>query len=177
MRLNKNFRAASCCHSGARWCIKKKSAEIISRTGYEGLDMKPEKIESREGYFFAKGTGAFDSSKAMPLFKHIVDECLKCGHSHLLIDMTGVSGKMEVTALHEMGVEMSAYNLVIKRLAMLSRPDQVQPDKFWQVVTRNRGLNTCVFTELDEAVKWLTVADPVRVPRQQSSDAIEALSE
>jgi hypothetical protein len=136
--------------------------------------MKPEILEPRAGYFYAKGQGPFVCSLAMPMFEMIVDACVKAGHSRVLIDMTDISGKMEVSMLHEIGVQMAAYRLIIKRLAMFSRPDQVQPDRFWQIVTRNRGLNTCVFTELDEAVKWVTEAEPAAL-RPQSSDAIKAL--
>lgn len=44
---------------------------------------------------------------------------------------------------------------MIAKLAMLNRPDVILPDNFVENVAVNRGANVKVFTDLENAVRWL----------------------
>ena len=112
-------------------------------------------VEVRETYLYVKGKGTFSVDGALRGFQNLVEISIKHKRQHILADLCDVSGDENVLSLYEVGVQMPKYWKGIRSLAILNRPEQILPDRFWQNVTRNQGLNTAVFDNLPEAVTWL----------------------
>lgn len=112
-------------------------------------------IEARETYLYVKGRGTFSVNAALRGFQRIVALSKELNRTRVLADLCEVTDDHNVLALYEVGVQMPRYWKGIRCLAILNRPEQILPDRFWQNVTRNQGLNTGVFDDLDEAVAWL----------------------
>jgi hypothetical protein len=112
-------------------------------------------VEVRETYLFVKGKGAFSIDGALRGFKKTVELCIKHNRNKILADMCEVTGDDNVLSLYEVGVQMPKYWKGIRCFAILNLPEQILPDRFWQNVTRNQGLNTGVFDNLPEAIAWL----------------------
>ena len=113
------------------------------------------RIEAKDSYLFVTGGGPFDPSKAIDLLKVVVDASSKHKRSKLLIDFTNVEGEISILVLHEMGVKTAQTAAGVSHLALVDRPERILPDRFWQNVTRNNGLNARVFGDFTEAEKWL----------------------
>ena len=112
-------------------------------------------VEARETYLFVKGSGAFSVEAALRGFQEIVALSAKHNRTRILADLCDVSGDENVLSLYEVGVQMPKYWKGIRCLAILNRPEQILPDRFWQNVTRNQGLSTGVFDNLPETVSWM----------------------
>lgn len=117
--------------------------------------MRIVEIDPRETYLYVKGAGEFSVQSALDEFKKVVEACSQYQRFRVLADMREVSTDNNVLSLYEVGVQMPKYWKGISCLALLNDPEQILPDKFWQNVTRNQGLNTGVFDNLPEAVAWL----------------------
>lgn len=79
------------------------------------------------------------------------------GLDELLVDITGLTGfdpptLAERYSLIQQWAETAAGRL---RLAMVARPEMVDPQKFGVTVAANRGLVADVFTSEPEAEAWL----------------------
>jgi hypothetical protein len=117
--------------------------------------MEITRIVAKDSYLFATGTGEFDPAQALELFKVIVDACSKHKRSKLLIDFTQVEGEISILVLYEMGTKMAGNAAGVSHLALVDRPERILPDRFWQTVTRNNGLNALVASSFAEAETWL----------------------
>jgi hypothetical protein len=112
-------------------------------------------FEVRDTYLFVKGKGAFTIDGALRGFQQVVELSSKHQRQRILADLCDVTGDQNVLSLYEVGVQMPKYWKGIHCFAILNRPEQILPDRFWQNVTRNQGLNTGVFDNLPEAIAWL----------------------
>jgi hypothetical protein len=112
-------------------------------------------VEVRETYLFVKGKGVFSIEGALRGFKELVELSNKHNRTKILADLCDVSGDDNVLSLYEVGVQMPKLWKGTRCLAIFNRPEQILPDRFWQNVTRNQGLNTGVFDNLPEAIAWI----------------------
>ena len=112
-------------------------------------------IEARESYLFAAGTGPFDPARAMELLKVVVDAAVAHQRSKILIDFTRIEGDLSILTLYELGIKTANIGTGISHLALIDRPERILPDRFWQNVVRNNGLNAKVCGNFAEAEAWL----------------------
>jgi hypothetical protein len=112
-------------------------------------------IEPRESYLFASGGGEFDPTQALTLLKSVVEQCVRHKRSKLLIDFTSVEGELSILVLYDMGIKTAQCAADLSHLALIDRPERILPDRFWENVTRNYGLNARVFGSFAEGEAWL----------------------
>ena len=117
----------------------------------EGLEVKEER-----GYLHITFSGTFSLSAA----KRCVDEMVEASEerrcSNIMFDCRPMTGDMPIIERFEVGVYGSKTIPRNIRVAMLGREDQLLPDDFFGKVSRNRGLILKVFSDIGEAIKWLT---------------------
>ena len=121
--------------------------------------------EKRENYLYSKVVGPFDREQAVSNFERLASECARLNCRLLLIDVTEMTGKISVINRFAMGERLMAFGSVIHRLAMVVRSDQVLPDKFMQLVARNRGFNAAPFLSFSEAEAWLLEGNKTAGPQ------------
>ena len=78
----------------------------------------------------------------------------------VLIDANGVKGQLSTLDRYEGASFLSEQNISrlvrIRAVAIAGPEPLIDPDRFGETVARNRGVNGRVFTDLDEAIMWLT---------------------
>jgi hypothetical protein len=118
--------------------------------------MKITEITVYEYYLLVRGNGHFNPALAIDLFKQVVQASLQHKRPCVLIDFVNVEGNISVLTLYEMGVKVAQLATGISHLALLERPERILPDRFWQNVARNRGLNVLVCSTEREAIDYLS---------------------
>lgn len=113
-------------------------------------------VEEAAGYLVARFGGALDVPNFHRQVQAAVLACRERGRRRLLLDgtrMTGMPSTLERFQLGEQGAAAAAG--VLDRVAIVARPDQIDPQKFGVLVARNRGLQVDVFPEAALAEAWL----------------------
>lgn len=116
--------------------------------------MDEPKIEVRPGYALVTFTGPFSLDQAVLQIKQISAECNRIHRSQVLFDVRDVTGEFSIVSRYTLGETLAELG-VIRKVAMLSRPDQTLPDNFLHVVTQNRGITSAPFFNFSEAEAWL----------------------
>jgi len=84
------------------------------------------------------------------VFREIAaNNCLR-----LLIDIRDVEGRLGV--LDTFGLVSTYPTIPGMRAAIVDRPENKNWSDFYETVSVNRGYQNKVFTDIDEAIKWLT---------------------
>ena len=116
----------------------------------DGLEMV-----RREGYLHLTISGDFTPTAAKHAVDALADRCSKEQCYKVLFDCRSVLGEMPGPDRYELA-QYGARVLGPKiKSAMLAREDQISPDRFFENVAVNRGLNLKVFSDINEAVGWL----------------------
>jgi hypothetical protein len=107
-----------------------------------------------------RGAWRFALEPLRELTREIRAYCIEHGHRRVLVDVRECSGELGTFERYEHAVEMAKPGNLGGRTAILLRPDQVLPDRFWETLTRNRGHMTRVVTDPADALAWLEDEGP-----------------
>jgi hypothetical protein len=117
----------------------------------------PEHFEVLEGYCRCRLLGSGPLVEAANLVVGAIAFCRKQGHRRLLIDTTKWTGHPSPDT-YERYMWAQAFakasNAQVK-LAMVLRPEMMDPEKFEVTVAANRGLKGNVFVSEMDASTWL----------------------
>jgi len=106
--------------------------------------------------------GKYSRSEAFRVGEQAYREANDAGRRSVLMDVRGVSGRIpSILDRFDMGVHVAALHFEHKprvRLAILGHEPMIHPDRFGEIVARNRGADARVFTSEPEALDWLTAA-------------------
>ena len=80
------------------------------------------------------------------------------GKKLALLGCRGMKGKMRLFEKFEIAVYGRNTIGALNRVAIVARPDQIDPDSFVVTVATNRGYKLNVFDDLNEGIEWLTGA-------------------
>src|SRR5262245_8165936 len=117
-------------------------------------------FDDEPGFLRVRLKGLWVIPKKSPLTKPILDECKARKRDLLLIDFTGVENK-RLSLVERFRLGMSALDFAgkLRRIAAIGRPELVDRQRFGEMVARNRGINIRVFTNAEEATRWLLADD------------------
>jgi hypothetical protein len=115
-------------------------------------------IEEMPDYLAVKLTGKGTVEDVPQPFELIAEYCKRANKNKLLLDFTGALGygKLYLADRYFFGEQaqiFARYDLV--KVAVVARPERVDPEKFADVVAQNRGINLRSFTNVGEAREWL----------------------
>jgi hypothetical protein len=118
----------------------------------------PENFEFMDGYCCYRLSGHGRLAEAASKVIEVITYSQEQGIRNLLIDTTGWTGHESPDTLTRYNVAdafaYSARRSAVK-LAMVVRPEMMDPDKFEVTVARNRGLVGNVFDSEKDALAWL----------------------
>jgi hypothetical protein len=107
-------------------------------------------------------SGLFSRSEAFRVNDEAFIRAAAENRRNILIDARRVVGRVpSILDRYEIGVNVArSYleQLPRVRLAMLGHEPMIHPDRFGEVVARNRGADARVFTDEAEALRWLVAA-------------------
>jgi hypothetical protein len=113
-------------------------------------------MEQMPGYLAARFTGVAMPGEASRQFGLIAEHCKLTYNNKLLVDATGLEIiKPSVTDRFIFGERLVIFALLGVKVACVSRPELIDPQKFGILVARNRGVKVEVFTDLQAAEGWL----------------------
>jgi hypothetical protein len=77
--------------------------------------------------------------------------------SSVLLNMKDVflTRCLSITECHDVGVQLAAAGRGLSKVALVARPECVEPHHFIFMVARNRGLEVLTFANESQAVGWL----------------------
>ena len=117
----------------------------------------PEHFEVMEGYCCYRLSGHGRLAEAASKVIEVITFAREQGMRNLLIDTTGWTGHASPDTLERYNVAQAfaeAARSVVK-LAMVVRPEMMDPDKFEVTVAKNRWLVGNVFDSEKDALAWL----------------------
>ena len=121
----------------------------------------PSDFEHFEGYASFRPSGNVSFRNAVGIIAKALSLAAGNGISHLLVDTTKLTGfpYPETYERYFMATEWANHSRGL-RLAVIARPELIDPYRFGVTVARNRGLISDVFTAEPEAIEWLLHVDP-----------------
>lgn len=120
------------------------------------MAQNPPIITDKGCYLLAEFSEQFSVASGKQCIDSMVEACDDRGCSKVLLDCRNISGAMPVADRFQVAMYGATKRRQIRQLALLNREDVMLPDNFVENVAVNRGMNMKIFTDLDEAVLWLT---------------------
>lgn len=112
-------------------------------------------IEQRDGYIYVQYDEEYSFDVFVSISKQVFDLCQKENYKKVLVNVTKMPGKVRTFQRFEIGVQGSLIFRNLIKVAVLYRKEEI--DWFAETVSKNRGLNAKIFSQMDEALKWLGV--------------------
>lgn len=112
-------------------------------------------LEFNDKRMVARLSGIADIDKVPERLEEIARHCRGTNTERLIIDVTNVMLPLSVADKFQMGVHAAIFAQYGIKVAVVVTPDQLDPERFGELVARNRGVNVRVFTEVHAAETWL----------------------
>jgi hypothetical protein len=116
-------------------------------------------VRIHPGYLELGCDGIYSRAEALRVGDEAYQQAARAGRDAILLDVRGVSGRVpSIIDRFEMGVRIARRYLEADpriRLAVLGHEPMIHPDRFGELVARNRGADARVFTDQAEALAWL----------------------
>lgn len=107
-------------------------------------------------------SGTYSRGEAFRVSELAYKEASSAGRRNVLIDVRGVNGRVpSIFERFDLGVHIAERHFGQQprvRLALLGHEPMIHPERFGEIVARNRGADARVFTDESEARKWLLAA-------------------
>ena len=117
-------------------------------------------MEQMPGYLAAKLIGAGEAGEGSQLFVSIAEHCKRTKNTKLLIDTTGFEIKLSVVDRFRIGASLEIFALHGIKVAVVCRPEQLDPRRLAILAARNRYVSVDVFTDFHAAEEWLLNSPP-----------------
>ena len=117
----------------------------------------PKDLVIDEGFARFRPEGHVKLEAAVAMIGHAIAFCRKEGIQNLLVDTTKLTGFPPPTIIERYWFvrEWAAEAAGAIRLAMVARPDFIDPQKFGVTVAMNAGLISDIFDSEPDAIAWL----------------------
>lgn len=109
-------------------------------------------ISDQGPYLLTDFCGEFSAAAGMR------EAAIASGRRRVLLDCRTMTEDMPIIARFQVAEYSQKTRGAIDRIALVNRPEVVLPDNFVEHVAVNRGVNLKIFTDFDQAERWLTDA-------------------
>jgi hypothetical protein len=111
-------------------------------------------IQKLETFLLIKATGQYTLEDLHALFDDVKTEAEKRAESRVILDITEVTGPIHFMDMLKLGEHCSRIWQQTLRIAIISSTRGL--NEFFELVARNRGVQTAVVSNTEAAVYWLT---------------------
>jgi hypothetical protein len=120
-------------------------------------------IEAKNSHLFADVSGIRTRESVMAVTIEVFDAAIANGLSRVLVDVRAYEGRLGVLEVYLLVTELfqKLRGKGIKQAAIVDRPQSATREWFLETVAVNRGFNLRIFTEVEEARKWLLAVTDV----------------
>src|SRR5215475_16128447 len=115
-------------------------------------------IEEMPDYLAVRFTGTGTVEDVPQPFESIAEYCKRANKNRLLLDFAGAYGygKLYLADRYFFGEQTQIFaRYELLKIAVVARPERVDPEKFADVVAQNRGMNLRTFTNVEDARELL----------------------
>lgn len=114
-------------------------------------------MEEMPGHLAATfiGSGWRVAEEVWRQFESVGEHCKRTKKDKVLIDTTRADGKVSFVERFLLGERTLIFARYGLKVAFVDRPERIHPQKFGEVVARNRGVNVRIFPDFQEAEEWL----------------------
>ena len=112
-------------------------------------------MEETPGYLVARFTGAGVPGEAAQQYEFIVEQCKRANNNKLLIDITEYTVNASIANRFYAGERFGIFARYGIKVAVVCTLEQVDPERFGELVARNRGVTLRTFTDFRAAKEWL----------------------
>jgi hypothetical protein len=109
--------------------------------------------------------GEYEAGAATRILEAGIEAALAQGNRRLLVDARQLTGNPRTMQRFELGESLARYYHEKRgkdfiRLAIVGNVPLIDPERFGEIVANNRGLPIKVTTDIEEALRFLELADP-----------------
>jgi hypothetical protein len=113
-------------------------------------------IEEMPGHLAAKFSGKGPPEEIWRQFEPIAERCKSANKNKLLIDAMGAYTGASLADRYFAGEKAEIFvRYKLAKVAVVVRPERLDPQRFGETAMRNRGVNARVFTSVEDAEEWL----------------------
>lgn|GEM_PF-1734058 len=112
-------------------------------------------IEGRKGYLYVEYSEPYKFNDLIHMMHEVLVVCEKESYKKFLVNISNMTGKVTPMERFELAVKGASLFLYKGRYAVVYRKEEI--NRFAETVGVNRGLNARIFSDMDEAMKWLGV--------------------
>jgi len=112
-------------------------------------------IEKKADHLIANFTGDGNLDEISQQFGSLAERCQSEKRSKLLINIAGVNWIPTFSERYQAGEGAAVFAEYGIKVAVVGKPEQLDPGRLAELVARNRGVNGQVFTDLADAENWL----------------------
>ena len=112
-------------------------------------------IEGRNGYLYVEYSEPYQFNKLIDLMKEVLVVCETECYQKFLVNIKGMTGKVATMERFELAMKGVSLFRFKGKYAIVYRKEEI--NRFAENVGANRGLNALMFSDMDEALKWLGV--------------------
>jgi hypothetical protein len=116
-------------------------------------------VEVHATYVLLSCAGKYSRAEAHRIGDEAYAEAARSKREAVLVDVRDVSGRVPtILERFETGVRIAKHYLASDprvRLALLGHEPMIHPERFGELVARNRGADARVFTDEAEALAWV----------------------
>lgn len=120
------------------------------------MAQEPLSITNMDSYLLVEFHGEFSVESGKHCVDRMAEACDKHQLSKVLLDCRNIKGKMPVFDRFQVAEYGASKRRQIGRFALLNREDVLLPDNFVENVAVNRGMQMKIFTDFEQAERWLT---------------------
>lgn len=112
-------------------------------------------IEQMPGYLATRFIGPCTVEAVWEKFELIAEHCKRASNDKLLIDFTEAQVNIHLADRYYLGERSQIFARHGLKVATVATREQIDPQKFGELVARNRGVNLHTFINVHEAEEWL----------------------
>ena len=112
-------------------------------------------IEGRNGYLYVEYSEPYQFNKLIDLMKEVRVVCETESYQKFLVNISGMTGRVTTMERFELALKGVSLFQFKGKYAIVYRKEEI--NRFAENVGANRGLNARIFSDMDEALKWLGV--------------------
>jgi len=120
-----------------------------------GMSIQLFQVEQMRGYLAARFIGSGAAEDIWQEFEFIAEHCKRTKNNKLLMDVTRYEGKISLIEKYSAAEESRIFSRYGIKVAFVDIPERVDPEKFAEMVARNRGVNVRLFSDFQAAEEWL----------------------
>ena len=118
-------------------------------------------IEGRKGYLYVEYSEPYLFNNLIDMMNEVLVICEKESYQKFLVNNSNMTGKVAPMERFELAVKGASLFLYKGKYAIVYRKEEI--NRFAETVGDNRGLNARIFSDMDEAMKWLEVNEEQRL--------------